>query len=123
MPVLEQADRPPLPAPESASRRGAHELQVFVDDSGRRARRVRLAGLAVVTTCACWLGALTVGIAGFAGFAPGTTTGYAPTTLHHVLAGRPTDRDRTPLSGSRAHPRTRPLRLARAADALDRSRV
>jgi hypothetical protein len=119
MPVLEQADRSPAPV----SRHGARELQVFVDDSGRRARRVRLAGLAVVTTCACWLGALTVGIAGFAGFAPGTTTGYAPTTLHHVLAGRPADRDRTPLSGSRAHPRTRPLRLARAADALDRSRV
>jgi hypothetical protein len=122
MPVLEDTDRPPSPAPAAAWGHGAHEIQVFVDDSGRRARRVRVAGLAVVTTCACWLGALTVGMAGFAGFEP-ATTGLAPTTLHHVLAARPAGRDRTPLSGTRAHVRARSLRLAKAADTLDRSRV
>jgi hypothetical protein len=122
MPVLEQGDLPLPPAPAAAWGYGEDEIQIFVDDSGRRARRVRLAGLAVVASCVCWLGALTIGMAGFAGFAP-ATTGFTSSTLHHVLAARPADRDRTPRSDRRARPRARPLRLARASDPLDRSRV
>jgi hypothetical protein len=63
----------PLPAAEplegpAAWRTSGHEAQVFVDDSGRRARRVRLAGFALAGACAFWLAALTLGVVGFAGF-------------------------------------------------------
>ena len=120
MPVLERAHRTPSPAPDRDER--AHETQIFVDDSGRRARRVRMAGLALVATCTCWLGALTGGIAGFAGFSP-LTAGLVPVALHHVLAGRPADRDRVPVSEDRARSRARPVRLAGPAHPLASSRV
>jgi hypothetical protein len=110
MPVLQHADTPPPLAPSSRED-GAHEAQIFVDDSGRRARRVRMAGLALVATCACWLGALTVGMAGFTGFSP-ITAGLVPASLHHVLAGRPADHDRVPVADQRARSRIRPVRLA-----------
>jgi hypothetical protein len=48
----------------------ANESPVFVDDSGRRARGVRLVGLAVAGLCALWLVGLSVGMAGFSGFPP-----------------------------------------------------
>ena len=41
---------------------------MFVDSSGRRARGVRAAGVAVASLCAFWLLGLTVGMAGFSGF-------------------------------------------------------
>ena len=68
MPILERVHG--LPSPKAGRADGAHEAQIFVDDSGRRARRVRMAGLGLVVACACWLGALTVGMAGFTGFSP-----------------------------------------------------
>jgi hypothetical protein len=60
-----QAQRPESPAAWWTSGRDA---QVFVDDSGRRARRMRVAGVAVAALCAFWLVGLTVGMAGFSGF-------------------------------------------------------
>jgi hypothetical protein len=121
MPVLQHADTPP-PLASSSREHRAHETQIFVDDSGRRARRVRMAGLALVTTCACWLGALTVGMAGFTGFSP-ITAGLVPATLHHVLAGRPADHDRVPVSNGRARLRTRPVHLVGPAHPLTPSRA
>ena len=41
---------------------------MFVDHSGRRARGVRLVGVAAAGVCAFWLAGLTVGMAGFSGF-------------------------------------------------------
>jgi hypothetical protein len=38
---------------------------VFVDESGRRAHRVHLAGVAMAAVCACWLGMLVFGMSGF----------------------------------------------------------
>ena len=38
---------------------------MFVDESGRRAHRVHLAGVAMAATCACWLGMLVFGMSGF----------------------------------------------------------
>ncbi len=93
-----------------------------MDDSGRRARRVRMAGLALVATCTCWLAALTVGMAGFAGFSP-LTAGLVPASLHRVLAGRPVDRDRVPVSQLRTRPRARTVRLVGPAHPLAASRV
>jgi hypothetical protein len=90
------------------------ERQIFVDDSGRRARRVHVAGLMLVVVCTCWLGSLLVGMAGFTSF-PALTTRIAPVVLHHVLAARPTDRDRSFVSTERSRPRARPIRLARAS--------
>jgi hypothetical protein len=46
------------------------EVQVFVDDSGRRALGVRLACLAAAALCAFWLTGLVVGMVGFSSFAP-----------------------------------------------------
>jgi hypothetical protein len=60
-----QAKRPESPAAWWTSGRDA---QVFVDDSGRRARRMRVAGIAAAALCAFWLVGLTVGMAGFSGF-------------------------------------------------------
>jgi hypothetical protein len=114
-------DSQSLPAPYALGGR-AREAQIFVDDSGRRARRVRAAGLALVATCTCWLGALTVGVAGFASFAP-ITAGLVPVPLHHALAGKPADRDRVPVAERRERPRARPARLAGPARALTPSRV
>jgi hypothetical protein len=65
-PVCSRKDAP------AAWRTSGHETQVFVDDSGRRALGVRLAGFALAALCACWLIGLAVGMAGFSGFqAPG----------------------------------------------------
>lgn len=44
------------------------EAQVFVDHSGRRARRVRIVGAAMAGLCALWLTGLVIGVAGFTGF-------------------------------------------------------
>jgi hypothetical protein len=115
MPILEHAHRLPSPAPGRAD--AAHEAQIFVDDSGRRARRVRMAGLGLVVACVCWLGALTVGMAGFTGFSP-IAGGLVRATLHHVLAARPADRDRVPVSNERARSRVTPVRLAGPAHPL-----
>jgi hypothetical protein len=60
-----QAQRPESPAAWWTSGRDA---QVFVDDTGRRARRMRIAGIAAAALCAFWLVGLTVGMAGFSGF-------------------------------------------------------
>jgi hypothetical protein len=60
-----QAKRPESPAAWWTSGRDA---QVFVDDSGRRARRMRVAGVAAAALCAFWLVGLAVGMAGFSGF-------------------------------------------------------
>src|SRR5580704_2840192 len=60
-----QAARPEPPAAWSTS---GQDAQVFVDASGRRARGVRAAGVAVASVCAFWLVGLTVGMAGFSGF-------------------------------------------------------
>jgi hypothetical protein len=60
-----QAKRPESPAAWWTSGRDA---QVFVDDSGRRARGMRVAGVAAAALCALWLVGLAVGMAGFSGF-------------------------------------------------------
>src|SRR5271166_1390642 len=60
-----EATRQESPAAWLTSGRDA---QVFVDHSGRRARGVRLAGVAAAGVCAFWLAGLTVGMAGFSGF-------------------------------------------------------
>jgi hypothetical protein len=60
-----QAQRPESPAAWWTSGRDA---QVFVDDSGRRARGMRVAGVAAAVLCALWLVGLAVGMAGFSGF-------------------------------------------------------
>jgi hypothetical protein len=99
--LAEHATSPPPLVPAAGWGQAEHEVQVFVDDSGRRARRVRGAGLAVVATWSFWFVGLMGGMVGFGGF-PAATTGLAPTAAHRVLAGKPADRDRTPLSGSRA---------------------
>ena len=115
MPILERVHR--LPSPKAGGADGAHEAQIFVDDSGRRARRVRMAGLGLVVACACWLGALTVGMAGFTGFSP-IAGSLVRATLHHVLAARPADRDRVVVSEERARSRATPVRLAEPAHPL-----
>lgn len=102
---------PALQHAETLAPSGRHRIredQIFVDDSGRRARRVRMAGLALVVTCACWLGALTVGMAGFTGFSP-LPAGLVPVALHHVLAARRADHDRVPVSDERVRSRARPV--------------
>jgi hypothetical protein len=60
-----QAKRPESPAAWWTSGR---DTQVFVDHTGRRARGVRVAGIAAAALCAFWLVGLTVGMAGFSGF-------------------------------------------------------
>jgi hypothetical protein len=60
-----QATRPESPAAWWTSGRDA---QVFVDESGRRARGMRVAGVAAAVLCTFWLVGLTVGMAGFSGF-------------------------------------------------------
>lgn len=42
--------------------------QVFVDDSGRRARGVRILSVVAALLCTFWLSGLIVGMAGFSGF-------------------------------------------------------
>jgi hypothetical protein len=37
---------------------------VFVDDTGRRAHAVHLAGVAIALLCACWLATLVLGMSG-----------------------------------------------------------
>ena|ERR1700677_3347680 len=56
------------PEDRLAWRIAAQEAPVFVDDSGRRARWVRLAGAAMAGLCALWLTGLVIGTAGFANF-------------------------------------------------------
>jgi hypothetical protein len=51
-----------------ALRTRGHESLVFVDDSGRRARGVRVAGLALAIVCTLWLAGLAVGVTDFSGF-------------------------------------------------------
>jgi hypothetical protein len=41
-----------------------HDAPVFVDDSGRRAHGVHLAGFAIAMLCACWLATLVLGVSG-----------------------------------------------------------
>ncbi len=41
-----------------------HDAPVFVDDSGRRAHGVHLAGVTIALLCACWLAALVFGMSG-----------------------------------------------------------
>jgi hypothetical protein len=41
-----------------------HDAPVFVDDSGRRAHGVRLAGATIAMLCACWLATLVFGMSG-----------------------------------------------------------
>ena len=58
---------PARPEPELPLLSG-HEVPVFVDHSGRRARRVRVAGALLAGLCALWLAGLVMGMAGFSGF-------------------------------------------------------
>jgi len=41
-----------------------HDAPVFVDDTGRRAHAVHLAGVAIALLCACWLATLVLGMSG-----------------------------------------------------------
>jgi hypothetical protein len=54
--------------PPAAWLTSGQDAPVFVDHSGRRARGVRLGGLAAAGVCAFWLAGLTVGMAGFSAF-------------------------------------------------------
>ncbi len=55
---------PVRPTPASWQTSG-HDAPVFVDESGRRAQRVNLAGVAMALLCACWLATLVLGMSGF----------------------------------------------------------
>jgi hypothetical protein len=63
------------------------EAQVFVDDSGRRARCVHLAGFVLVGACAFWLVALTLGMVGFAGFSAPDPLALARHGVVHPISG------------------------------------
>ncbi len=69
-PVRAQGDyRPPAPLEPSVTwRTVVHETPVFVDESGRRAHAVRAVAVTVAVLCSLWLGALVVGVSGFASF-------------------------------------------------------
>jgi hypothetical protein len=107
----------PLLAPESPAAwlTSGHEAQVFVDDSGRRARRVRLAGFALACACAFWLAALTLGMVGFAGF-----PARLPTLAHKGIA-RPAATRRDQFADLRETASTHRA-LVYVADAGDRPR-
>lgn len=51
-----------------------HDAPVFVDDTGRRAHGVHLAGVAIAMLCACWLATLVFGMSGLTSL-PGTDAG------------------------------------------------
>jgi len=54
-----------------------HDAPVFVDDTGRRAHGVHLAGVTIAMLCACWLATLVFGISGLTSL-PGTGAGALP---------------------------------------------
>jgi hypothetical protein len=66
--TMREASQAARPEPPAAWLTSGQDAQVFVDHSGRRARGVRVAGLAAAGVCAFWLAGLTVGMAGFSGF-------------------------------------------------------
>jgi len=51
-----------------------HDAPVFVDDSGRRAHGVQLAGAVIAMLCACWLATLVFGMSGLTSL-PGVGVG------------------------------------------------
>jgi hypothetical protein len=88
--VDERNDQPVYARPEApaAWRTGGHDTQVFVDDSGRRALGVRMAGFALAALCAFWLAGLAVGMAGFSGFPAPSLHALARTGLARPLFAR-----------------------------------
>ncbi len=65
---MREASQAPRQEPPAAWLTSGQDAQVFVAQSGRRARGVRLAGVAAAGVCAFWLAGLAVGMAGFSGF-------------------------------------------------------
>lgn len=61
---------------------------MFVDDSGRRARAVCAAGVAIALLFGLWLGGLTLGMVGTAGFATPRLSPIARLARADVLAER-----------------------------------
>jgi hypothetical protein len=104
-----QATRPESPAAWWTS---GQDAQVFVDDSGRRARGVRAAGVVAAAVCTFWLAGLTVGMAGFSGF---------PTIGLHPLAHAGLTRSAT-LPADAIADRSQ-IGLRRVASAAARGRV
>jgi hypothetical protein len=69
---------------------GDDEAPVFVDQSGRRAHRVRVVGAAMTGLCALWLAGLVIGAAGFSGFPVGRASLGGLATLVRSRVARAT---------------------------------
>jgi len=75
-----------------------HDAPVFVDDSGRRAHGVHLAGATIAMLCACWLAALVFGMSGLKSL-PGTVAGAQASAQVTPAQGRTVDLE--PLLGGK----------------------
>lgn len=82
------------------------EPQVFLDRSGRRARRVSVVGVLTAVLCASWLGGIVGGSAGFASLP----------ALHPVLVAHAAPHHVSHRSHAR-HGRRRPVEIADIASA------
>ena len=78
---------------------------MFVDHSGRRARRVRIVGVAVAGLCALWLAGLVVGSAGFSDFPAARPPIRALPALARVAVARGTGRTVEARELVTSHPR------------------
>ena len=104
------AARPDAPA---AWRTSGRDTQVFVDDSGRRALGVRLAGFALAAVWAFWLAGLAVGMTGFSDF---PATGLPRLAITHSAPARLA---RAEAVADRSAADTRDAAAALRADRLD----
>jgi hypothetical protein len=75
-----------------------HDAPVFVDDSGRRAHGVHLAGVTIALVCACWLATLVFGMSGLSSL-PGV--GAPPSASARLISGEGRIVDLEPLVGGR----------------------
>jgi hypothetical protein len=69
---------------------------VFVDDTGRRAHGVHLAGAAIAMLCACWLATLVFGMSGFT-----SLPGPPASVMARVLPPRGPIADIEPVLGAK----------------------
>jgi hypothetical protein len=75
-----------------------HDAPVFVDDTGRRAHGVHVAGMAIALMCASWLATLVFGMSGLTSLPASTAPASASARL---IAGQSRIVDLEPLLGGK----------------------
>jgi hypothetical protein len=75
-----------------------HDAPVFVDDTGRRAHGVHVAGAAIALMCACWLATLVFGMSGLTSL---PAAGVPASASARLIAGQSRIVDLEPLLGGK----------------------